>query len=211
MDFGSEDDGFEPPSDNPFFDDHAQDDAAGPAPLNWLRLAHAEARPGPWNYLGMEARPYWWHYHEERRAANAAGAAPPDVPPPHEDDAANAAAAYALQDAPPNPQGLVLPADPDVPLQPDFPRQEDDSPTWAEYWTRKKLYNSWAQEFGPTPGDDAIHALPQLAEDSEDDEDDSDSSDLSFPQQDFYAPGLQDGPWNHSAHVSNIAAKGFSN
>ena len=38
----------------------------------------------------------------------------------------------------------------------------------------KQLYNSWAQDFGPAPGEDAIHALPQLAEDSEDDEDDSD-------------------------------------
>lgn len=168
------------------------------------RRGSAMVADPPWlEEYGLDQRPHWWHYFDERGQLAVPVVIDGDAPAlPHEEQAAEAAQEAAEQ-APPDPEipGVQIENQdgPDEPLQPDFPDISADSPTWAEYWTRKQLYNAWSAEAGPAPGDDA---LPQEEEASPDQAD--------YPQQDFFAPGIVDGDWNRSAHVSNIAAHGFS-
>ena len=235
MDFGSEDD--DAPSINNHFDclDDEPDHVLSDVPL--LRDSSDEdsdssddeddivlgedlppdiPQAGPWNFFGFTRAPDWWFYPsgDAARASAAAGNghAPPAVPPQHEDDAA-AAANAADDDAPDLPD-----ADPNAQQHnqhEDIPDDVDiDSPHWAEYWSRRQLRGAFDAHADLNLG--ANMASPGLADYSSDSESiypsSSEDEECSpdFQEQDFQAPGIVDGPWNRSAHVSKICSKGFS-
>lgn len=163
----------------------------------------------PWLELfGLDARPHWWHYKDpDEILARLRGLHQDDFEPEHGDDApappheeaAVEAAEAADQDAPPPPENQD-----DNPLQPDYPDLGADSPTWAEYWTRRQRFDAWRA------GIDQACQQSTPPSDEERERDPADSEPIDYPPQDFHAPGLVDGEWNRSAHVSSIAAHGFA-
>jgi hypothetical protein len=94
-------------------------------------------------------------------------------------------------------------------IQPDEPEHDDDSPTWANYWTRKRSWQLWerAEQLRaaqPQDDDDFTSGIDYYS-----DSDSLDEQTPAFRQEDFIAPPLLDGSWNHSSHVSKIISTGF--
>jgi hypothetical protein len=186
------------------FDQHAYDSSDEPAIEQ-----RAPLRPGPWTDFGLRQRPSWWHYWEEGEPGRAARGPGPNRGPPPEEEAA--AAADPVLDVPNVGPGQQPPPfrDQDDEIQPDYPESSADSPTWAEYWTRRRRNELWQR------GNDAERQrnLDEAADAYAfgDDFDNNQVFDAPyFHQESFVAPPLVDGVWNKSTHVSKLIKDGFA-
>jgi hypothetical protein len=164
-----------------------------------------------WEDMGLPARPNWWHYWEERN----------EVAPPNFDDAPvhDAGQELAAADAAEHPlpgqdeaEAAELPPLPEDggPLP-----NDDDSPTWASIWSRRRAEEAWrvAEEMRldeESADDGGWAVMPSPRDEAFEASDPVDLPSVPFTQEDFFAPPLRDGPWNKSSHVSALCKNGFS-
>jgi len=151
---------------------------------------------GPWSQFGLPARPNWWHYYEERQQHDLEQQDSANDVDRLDDDEQQAVQDPIHQDLPGQanlPPAAAMNALQGAPLQPDLPEPDDDSPTWAQYWTRRRAFDAWSAQREP-----AVNIQQNV--------------DAPPPPQreDFACPGLQAGPWCQSDHVETLVTKGFS-
>lgn len=140
----------------------------------------------------------------------------PAAPPPAEIIAPPAQPASRRFEPQSQPEDVDY-SDDEPPEDPGYPPDDDDSPKWAEYWSRKNRYDAYYA---------GLQRQGEAQSASDSDSSDSDSnfhrrsaaaiSDVPPPralataQHDFRAPGITDGSWNRSDHVRKICNVGFS-
>ena len=149
---------------------------------------------------------------------NPVGRHRPQVPDGPPLEAQEAAAAEPELDLPPQVDGAPpLPLNPEEDEgdegedlnafeqeMPEYPAHDDDSPTWAVYWTRHRNHELWdrandaafidfQEDAGAAVAEGDDYVVPPL-----------------FRAENFHAPLLIDGSWNRSKHVSKLISTGFT-